>query len=172
MEPLSIQPDTEAKGEARMEHPDQTSDSDFVFGSLMVVANRMDTMMERALSPHGITARQWFLLLVVLNLFQTPPTLKEVAAQSGTSYQNVKQVALKLEEKGLLHLEKDRHDKRVTRLVADDRTRAFWKSLEDDGIRFMSAFFNGIPPETLRTGRYLLLALMGNMSAMETAEPG
>jgi MarR family transcriptional regulator, transcriptional regulator for hemolysin len=146
---------------------DQAGDADYVFGSLMVVANRTDTMMERALAPHGVTARQWYLLLVLLHAFGEPPTLKETAVQTGTSYQNVKQVALKLEEKGLLHLVKDKKDKRVTRLVVDADARAFWKSLETDGARFMKDFYEGIPPEDLRVGRSLLGALMRNLSAME-----
>jgi hypothetical protein len=69
---------------------DDIPDSSFVFGALLIVANRMDTQLERALSKHQITAKQWFLLMVLMSHPNQALTLKEAASTMGTSHQNVK----------------------------------------------------------------------------------
>ena len=85
---------------------DKMSDRQYLFGAIFIVANRVDTMLEREFKRFGITTKQWFLSIIIENLFDKPPTIKEVAKEMGSSHQNVKQVALKLEQKGLLVLQK------------------------------------------------------------------
>jgi hypothetical protein len=58
-------------------------DADFIFGILPIVANKTDTLLERALYRHNITSRQWLLMLVLFNMFDSPPTLKELARKWG-----------------------------------------------------------------------------------------
>ncbi len=81
---------------------------EFIFGTLFVASNRLDTLMERALKPFGITTKQWFLSIIVGSVFSEPPTMKQTARQMGCSHQNAKQVALKLRQKGLLDMRKDK----------------------------------------------------------------
>lgn len=149
-----------------MDRLNQVNDAEFVFGALLVVANRMDTLLERTLSKHGITSKQWFLLLVIFNLFDYPPTIKEVAKEMGSSHQNVKQVALKLEEKRMLILEKDKRDLRVTRLVTTESSHTLWKKIEPDGRAFMNAFYNGIEIDSLNNARKVISKIMLNLSSM------
>lgn len=153
-----------------MEKFDQIPDSQFIFGALLVVANKMDTLLERTLIKHNVTSKQWFLLLVLFNLFEKPPTIKEVAKEMGSSHQNVKQVALKLEEKGMLKLEKDKKDLRATRLILTEKSYEFWKEIEKDGKKFMDAFYNGIEKDEFQNTRLFISALMFNLSEMETRE--
>ena len=40
---------------------DSMKDRKFVFGSVLMVANRMDTLLERELKEYDVTAKQWFL---------------------------------------------------------------------------------------------------------------
>jgi DNA-binding MarR family transcriptional regulator len=153
-----------------MEKFEQIPDSQFIFGALLVVANKMDTLLERTLIKHNVTSKQWFLLLVLFNLFEKPPTIKEVAKEMGSSHQNVKQVALKLEEKGMLKLEKDKKDLRVTRLILTEKSYEFWKEIENDGKKFMDAFYNGIEKAEFQNTRLFISALMFNLNEMETRE--
>lgn len=74
-------------------------DQKFVFGSVLVISNRMDALLERELKEYDVTAKQWLLTAVLANSFDKPPTIKEVAGEMGSSHQNVKQLALKLEQK-------------------------------------------------------------------------
>lgn len=150
-----------------MKKLDNINDSAFIFGSVLVVANKMDTLLDRVLNKYNITSKQWFLLLILFNLFEYPPTIKEVAKEMGSSHQNVKQVALKLEEKGMLKLEKDQKDKRVTRLIATEESYDFWKVSEIDGIKFMKEFYAGVENDKLESGRILLAQIMQNLEIME-----
>lgn len=60
-------------------------DRTFVFGSLFVTANLMETLLDRAFAPYGITVKQWLLLITITSLFAEPPTMKQVAGAMGTS---------------------------------------------------------------------------------------
>lgn len=150
-----------------MKKLDNINDSAFIFGSVLVVANKMDTLLDRVLNKYNITSKQWFLLLILFNLFEYPPTIKEVAKEMGSSHQNVKKVALKLEEKGMLKLEKDQKDKRVTRLIPTEKSYDFWKASEIDGIKFMKEFYAGVENDKLESGRILLAQIMQNLEIME-----
>lgn len=142
------------------------NDSDYIFGALLIAANKMDTLLERSLKKYQVTAKQWFLLLLVINLAESP-TIKGAAAELGTSHQNVKQVALKLEQKGMLRLEKDQRDRRAIRLVATEKSVEFWKATKDDGDAFMREFYADIDHGQMVAARSFLSAIMQNLSRME-----
>lgn len=148
----------------------QINDEEFVFGGLLIVANKMDTLLERTLKKHGITSKQWFLMLVMLNIFKKPPTLKEVAKEMGTTHQNVKQIALKLEIKEMLRLEKDNKDSRVTRILLTDKSCKLWNIIESDGIKFINSFYKNIDKKNLNTTRKFILQVLTNLNSMEEGD--
>ncbi|MDD2534495.1 MAG: MarR family transcriptional regulator [Eubacteriales bacterium] len=154
-----------------MRHFDDFEDSAFIFGALMMVANKMGALLDKTLNRHGITATQWFLLLIIFNLFDKPPTIKEVAKDLGSSHQNVKQVAQKLESKGLLKLEKDKLDQRVTRLITTDKSQAFWLEVEVEGREFLQAFYRNIEPDHIHTSRQMIAKVLDNLKFMESPIP-
>ena len=142
----------------------------FVFGSLFVTANLLETLLDRAFAPYGITVKQWLLLITITSLFAEPPTVKQVAGAMGTSHQNVKQVALNLEKRGFLHLVKDTKDARVTRLVTTEACRAFSEETSQAGELFMQTAFAGIGAEELMGARNTLMALWQNALAMKNPD--
>ena len=109
-----------------MDNMDLMPDQKFIFGSVQIVANQIDTLLERELKEHHLTTKQWLLTIVVENTFDHAPTIKEVAKGMGSSHQNIKQVALKLEQKGFVIMEKDPKDARITRIKLTDARRFFW----------------------------------------------
>ena len=150
-----------------MKSLDDLKDSAFVFGSLLVIANKMDTLIERTMNKHGITAKQWFLLAILLDRFDTPPTMKELAKEMGSSHQNVKQVALRLEGKGLLRIEKDKRDLRATRLTATPKSHELWDAADSDSIRFLEGFYAGVGNTDMKNARLFLSRVMLNLESME-----
>jgi DNA-binding MarR family transcriptional regulator len=146
------------------------NDSTFIFGALFMVANKMDTLLERELNHFGVTSRQWFLSVCVATAFEKPPTLKELANISGTSYQNVKQVALKLQAKNLMRLRKDSNDARVTRVELTPESTAFWAQTEGDSALFMEKLYRGISEQEFAATRKTMEKLMDNLEAMEKGE--
>lgn len=139
----------------------------YIFGALFMIANKMDTLLERELKEFGITTKQWYLSIIVGSLFEKPPTLKEVGKAMGSSHQNVKQVALKLQEKNLLQLVKDKKDGRVTRLQMTKESEEFWKQTDPKGNRFTAALFDRISNEDMKTAAFVLQRIMENLSMME-----
>ena len=145
-------------------------DQKFVFGSVLVIANRMDTLLERKLKEFEVTSKQWLLTAVLANSFDKPPTIKEVAREMGSSHQNVKQVALKLERKGLLIFEKDKKDARVTRLQLTDQIHDFSQSTQSKATIFTEAVFKGIDKDDMSKARAVLQKMLSNLTEMDQPE--
>ena len=150
-----------------MSKVEKMSDRQYLFGVIFIVANRVDTMLEREFKRFGITTKQWFLSVIIENLFDKPPTMKEVAKEMGSSHQNVKQVALKLEQKGLLILQKDKRDARVTRLKLSDSSNDFWTKLRGEGSVFTQALFKNIEKDELEVARRVMQKLQLNINDMD-----
>ena len=150
-----------------MDQTTQMPDKQYIFGSLLIIANRMDTLLERELRQFGVTSKQWFLSVIIDSLFTEPPTMKEVAREMGSSHQNVKQVALKLQEKNLLTLVKDKKDRRVTRIRMTNESQEFWKKPQPKGELFTEALFEGVKKEDLQIARKVMQKIMDNLELME-----
>ena len=153
-----------------MNKMESLKDRKFVFGSVQIVANKMDTLLERELKEYDITFKQWFLTIVIENSFDSPPTIKEAAKAMGTSHQNVKQIALKLEQKGLVALEKDKKDARVTRIRLTDLNHRLAERLQTKATRFTESLFGGISEDDMAQARIVLYSMMSNLAEMELAE--
>ncbi|HBL83395.1 MAG: MarR family transcriptional regulator [Clostridiales bacterium GWF2_38_85] len=142
-------------------------DREFIFGAVLMIANKMDTLLDRSLSKYNITSKQWFLLLTLFNLFDNPPTISEVAKEIASSHQNVKQVALKLQEKGLIKLKKDRSDSRATRLVIAEASYKFWRDSAEDGRKFMDEFYDELSNEHITQARLFISKLILNLNNID-----
>ena len=151
-----------------MSRRDEIPDQPYIFGSLLMVANRIDTLLERELRPFDVTAKQWFLSVMIASLFDQPPTIMELARTMGSSHQNVKQVALKLQKKGLLRLEKDPDDGRVTRLFMTDFSQTFWRQTDEAGRDFLQRLFSGLNEMDLKNMRAALDELLENIEQLDT----
>ena len=142
-------------------------DCSYLFGSIFILSNRMDTMLERDFKQFDITTKQWFLSISLNNLFDNPPTIKEAAKEMGSSHQNVKQVALKLEQKGLLSLEKDKKDNRVTLLKLTENSHEFWKMIREKGSNFHQTLFKDIDKDDLESARRVIKTMLLNIDEMD-----
>lgn len=146
------------------------NDQQFLLGFIFVGANRMDTLLQREFQAFDVTTKQWFLSIVIDNLFDEPPTIKEVAREMGSSHQNVKQIALKLEQKGLLVLDKDQQDARVTRLRLTENSYSFWGKMREEGTTFTQSLFKGISKNDLSAARRAMQTVMLNLNSLEREE--
>ena len=142
-------------------------DQQYLFGAIFIVANRMDTLLQREFNRFDITTKQWFLSVIIDNLFNKPPTIKEVAKEMGSSHQNVKQVALKLVQKGLLILEKDKVDARTTRLKLTENSYVFWKTIKEEGTAFTQTLFKDIDHDELAVARRVMQKIQLNINEID-----
>lgn len=118
----------------------------FIFGSIFLIANRLQALGDQYLAEGDMTMKQWLLTVMIVQ-FHEPPTLSQVAELMGSSRQNVKQIALKLEKKGFLNIERDENDARVLRLKLTEKSNFFWNNREDRDEQFLLELFEDISEE-------------------------
>lgn len=153
-------------------NPEKTNsipDEPMIFALLLIISNKMNTLLERELKEFDVTTMQWFLSETIHSLFDYPPTMKEVAGKMGSSHQNIKQVALKLQQKGLLKLEKDKKDARVTRLRLTEQSRDVWGKTDLKGKIFRENMFKEMNKKDIATTKALLEKMLLNLTEIENA---
>jgi len=137
----------------------------YVFGMVFWLSNRLQILGDK-MDPL-LTVKQWFLIIGVLKCASETPTLSEVAAQIGSSRQNVKKIAAILEGKGFVLMEKDMEDARVLRIHLTDTCAAHLKQRDTMERNFLNDLFNGIEPEELSLLSGSLQKLRANLIEME-----
>jgi len=116
---------------------------------IFLLANKLQVIGDFHLADDGITTKQWFLILIISQFKEKPPMITDVANLMGTSRQNVKQLALKLEEKGFLNIEKDKEDSRTLRLKLTEKNQWFWEKREEKDRNFVTNLFKSLSVEEL-----------------------
>lgn len=117
---------------------EQSEKQAFIFGTFFLIANKLQVISDQHLEKSDITTKQWFLIAAVQQFGDTPPTLSQISERIGSSRQNVKQLALKLEKNGFIHLQQD---SRAVRLVLTEKCRSFWKDRESMDQQFIKNLF-------------------------------
>lgn len=136
-----------------------------IFGMLFLLSNKLEALGNNFLGE--LTTKQWFFMLILMNFFKEPPTLSELALEMGTSHQNAKQIAIKLEKKGFLVVNKDIKDKRVLRLTPTNKIREYVKLREDKDHFFIEKFFNVLTKEEVKSIYESFTKLLDNIQVIE-----
>jgi len=113
----------------------------YVFGKLISLSNRLKVIGDRYLSGNDITIIQWLLTVAVAQFGDTPPALGDVSQIMCSSHQNIKQLALKLQEKGFMQIINDREDGRVIRLLLTEKYSCFWDKRQKEVKAFLKELF-------------------------------
>lgn len=117
-----------------------------IYGLLFSLSNRIQTIGDKEFT--DITMKQYF-LMVALELFENPPTLKEMAELIGCSYQNVKRMAGHLQSEEYVNIIKDCNDKRKLLIVSTGKLEKMADSNREKTVVFMSQLYKSIPREDL-----------------------
>lgn len=120
----------------------------YIFATIFLIANKLQTVGDQFLG-EDMTTKQWLLTVVLSQTGDKPPTLSRVAELMGSSRQNVKQLALKLEEREFLKIEKDGQDARILRLRLTEKSRAFWEQRQEKDDRFVADLFSDFTEEEI-----------------------
>lgn len=132
---------------------------------LFLLSNKLEALGNNFLGE--LTTKQWFFMLILMNFFKEPPTLSELALEIGTSHQNAKQIAIKLEEKGFLVVKKDTKDKRVLRLTPTNKIEKYVKLRKDKDHFFIEKFFNVLTKEEVKNIYESFTKLLDNIKVIE-----
>jgi DNA-binding MarR family transcriptional regulator len=141
----------------------------YILAKLFLLPKKFQSLEDRVFAGE-LTLRQWFLTMTVAQCGDTPCTLNKVAELMGSSHQNVKQLALKLQKGAFLSFRKDKYDLRATHLVLTDNCCIFlrgkekainlyiaelFKDLSDDEIDLLYSFINKLYESVLKMEREL-----------------
>jgi len=136
----------------------------FIFAAIHLLANRMQTLGDK-IDP-TISSKQWFVLAVISKFEDAPPNIGDAAAVLGTSRQNIKKMALILEKRGFLRLEKDASDLRNIRLFLTEQCYAYFKGREQQENQYLESIFAGIDGATLAALHGGMNKIIENMDAL------
>ncbi len=140
-----------------------TDDECAIYGLLFSLSNRIQTIGDKELE--DITLKQHF-LLVALEMFTTPPTLKQMGELIGCSYQNVKRMAEQLEKKNYLKIIKDETDKRKLLLVSTGRKKELEEAIKKVTTEFIGKLYRDIPKEDLEVTLKTLMKMDQNIGGI------
>jgi DNA-binding MarR family transcriptional regulator len=136
-----------------------------LFGTLFVLANRLQVLGDRL--DDQISTKQWLLLAVLLQNPERKSTLTQLSLQMGSSRQNVKKMAVILEEKGFLTIEKPEEDKRSLVVSPTLTCLEHLKSREAKEEIFMESFYQDFSEEELVLLKKGFDKWMHNLAMME-----
>lgn len=136
-----------------------------LFGAICRVNNQYQSIGDKYYN--GISLKQEYLLsLMEYSFSDKSPTLNELAESMGSSHQNVKQIVLKLVEKGYLTIEQDQQDKRKRRVCF---TRKYLDNREKFVKRrdvFIRRIFNNVSDEEIESSLEVMGKIIKNQKKM------
>lgn len=139
-----------------------------IFGNFFLISTRMETIGNEFLG--DLTTKQWFFLATLFTFFSEPPTLTELSELMGSSRQNVKQIALKLETKGYIEIHKDEHDARILRIVPTQKSVEFGEEFDAKGKHFLDILFKNFDKTELTEFTRLTDKLLGTITEMQNTK--
>lgn len=135
----------------------------FLLGLLSAFENRFQAAADNAMKE--IRWKQFF-AIICINMCKSPPSIKELAEIMGSSHQNVKQILLKLEKKGFVHLTVDENDKRKQRIELTSYCRDFCAKNDKISADLMKKMFEGISEEQLQATIQTILQIEDNLKEL------
>lgn len=143
---------------------DLMDDRIVIFGSIFTVSNRLQLVMDQQMP--DISAKQWF-VLTMLSFFNSPPSLIGLANACDSSYQNIKQIVLKLQEKGFVRLEDDAKDKRAKCVIMTDKFEEWGKATTEQADHFVNTLFGSLSEQQIKDFKNSLLTVYKRLGEMK-----
>ena len=133
----------------------------YLLGLLSAFENRFQAMADSMMKE--ISWKQFF-AIICISMCKEPPTIKELSDVLGSSHQNVKQILIKLEDKGFVEFREDEADKRKQRIVLTKKCRKFCEKNNDMSVKIMAKMFDGVPEKDVKTTIKTITKIEKNLS--------
>ncbi|MDF2943003.1 MAG: Transcriptional regulator, MarR family [Herbinix sp.] len=136
-----------------------------IFALIFMLSNQLQTIGDSFFAE--ISTKQWFVLVILGIMDGYSPTLNELSSAVGSSHQNVKQLVLKLEQKGYVELSKDAEDGRRLRITPTRKSEEFSKAYDKKSSAFMSKLFDHFEETDLAATKKVMLSMRDRLEGME-----
>lgn len=146
----------------------QTRDADdkhIIFALIFMLSNQLQTIGDSFFQE--VSTKQWFVLLVLNIMNGYTPTLSELSEAVGSTHQNVKQLVLKLEQKGYVELSKDEEDARRLRIKPTQKSIELTKAYDEKSAEFLNRLFGSFKDEDLAIARNVMFSMRGILERMK-----
>lgn len=134
-----------------------------LFAGIFIQENKLHAIYDRY---NEMSCKQW-LLMAVCGAFDRPPDLSTLAKAMGCSRQNVKKLALHLEQEGYIVLEKSPADGRALWVRKTEKGEAFSKKNQELGTKVHGAIFQEFAPEEIEEYYRLSVKMMHGLEHLE-----
>ena len=138
----------------------RTPSSYFLLGLLSAFENRFQAVADNMMKE--VSWKQFF-AIICINMCKVKPNVKELAEIMGSSHQNVKQILLKLENKGFVDITVDENDKRKQRIELTEYCRDFCAKNNEMSANIMKKMFEGISDEQLQMTIQTIIQMEDNL---------
>ncbi len=145
--------------------PKNADDEHVIFTLIFMLSNQLQAIGDTFFDE--VSTKQWFILLVLNIMDGYLPTLGELSHAVGSSHQNVKQLVLKLEQKGYVEISKDETDARRLRIKLTPKSEEFHQLYQEKSIRFMNRLFDGFNKEDLSVTKKVMVTMRDKLGGME-----
>jgi len=122
----------------------------YILVVLFLVQQRWGYIINKEFMEDNITTKQWLMLVILGTAFTHDPSMEEMAQAMSTTHQNVKQLATRLENRGLLKIERDPENRRILRLKLTEKYHIFWKNRREKDLKAIKSLFNGLNDEEVK----------------------
>lgn len=139
-------------------------DPHMIFALIFMLSNQLQTIGDSFFEE--VSTKQWFVLLVLGIMEGYAPTLSELAEGVGSSHQNVKQLVLKLEQKGYVEVSKDESDARRLRIRITPKSKEFSEAYNEKSQIFMERLFGNFSKEDLAATKRVLYSMRDILERM------
>lgn len=135
----------------------------FMLGLLSAFDNRFQACADKFFEE--ITWKQFF-AIICINICKESPTINELSDVMGSSHQNVKQILLKLQDKGFVNMIPDDKDKRKQRIVLTKECMDFCEKNDEQSQQIIWKIFDGINEDQLLTAIKIIMQMERNISEL------
>ena len=135
----------------------------YLLGLLSAFENRFQAIADQTMQE--ISWKQFF-AIICINLCKEPPTLRELSEILGSSHQNVKQILLKLEKKGLIEMGTDGKDRRKQRVLLTEQCEEYCERNDAQSREIISRIFDGVGEKDLAVTIETIIKMERNVSKL------
>lgn len=125
-------------------HPNRFEMEQYILVFIFLIQQRWGYIINKKLADGNITTKQWLMMIVIENAFDHDPSMQEVADALSTTHQNVKQLAVRLEARGFLRIERDSENRRILRLRTTEECRNYWEKRTPEDAKSIISLFKGL----------------------------
>lgn len=132
-------------------NPERMEMEQYILVFIFLIQQRWGYYINKKLADDKITTKQWLMMIIIENAFAHDPSMQEVADALSTTHQNVKQLAVRLEDRGFMKIERDPNNRRILRLKTTDESRKYWEKRAPEDLKSIARIFEGLDDSEIKS---------------------